>query len=348
MSKTSFKRIRGPEKPLALSERFGVRSIGQLTRDLTEVVRDGLRGKRFQFNPRSLAILRPGLSLPAYAGLAPKDGIAPIFNLFDRHGGGVRYTQRVSRTTCRDHRGGTLTYDEHDGTDFTCPVGTPLCAAAPGVVVMIRDRWLRGGLTVAVDHGAGIVTQYTHCSRAVAEVGQTVLRGDPVALSGASGYDLVQFFPWVAPHIHFMVYVNGQPVDPYLAPGEAARPGTWQYKNDPRPSGPLPGEPGSGSETSSHIATSDVDPVMLERVARACTDDHIQSEIARVSDNRPALAALLEDALCHDSWAFPEKLHRASVRPTGDPPADAVPITLPLPASDYRGARLADTPWSKP
>jgi murein DD-endopeptidase MepM/ murein hydrolase activator NlpD len=343
-----------PDPPLSLGERFGLRSLGQVSSDLAELVRDGVRGKRFQFNLRSAAILRPGLSLPAYAGLKPADGMAPIFNLFDRSGGGVRYRQRVSRTTCRDFRGGTLTYDEHDGTDMVCPVGTPLVAAAPGVVVMIRDRWLRGGLTVAVDHGHGMVTQYTHCSRALTEIGQDVQRGEPVALSGASGVDMTQFFPWVAPHIHFMVYVNGRPVDPFLAQGEARRPGTWYHGNQPRTSGPMAGDP-------ARVRPSPVDDEALERLAAACTDATIRAELARAATQGPAaLAALLEDALCHDGWAFPahlhrphrphhlHHLHRASVRPTDVPAADAVAITLPLPRQLYRGVRLADTRWSAP
>lgn len=333
------------ESPLGLAERFGIRSLGQLGRDLGEVVRDGLRGSRFQFNLRSAAILRPSLALPAYAGRVPKDGLAPVFNLFDRVGGGQRYTQRVSRTRCRDFRGGALTYDEHDGTDFACPVATPLCAAAPGVVVMIRDRWLRGGLTVAVDHGSGVITQYTHCGKAIAEVGQFVVRGEPVALSGASGYDLVQFFPWLAPHIHFLVMRDGRPTDPFLATGEPLRPGTWLSRNQPMPSDPLPGE-------SSEVTPSEVDPTRLERIAEACQDDIIRREFADAGaglrDPRPAQAALLEDALCHDSWAFPDEVQTMSVRPERSTPRHAVPLTLPLPATRYCGARLADTPFSAP
>ncbi|MCG8420799.1 MAG: M23 family metallopeptidase [Proteobacteria bacterium] len=340
MMLTSFKRLAQVKtRPITFGERFGLDSAGQVARDLAEVVRDGVRGKRFQFNLGSLALLRPELALPAYVGLFPGDGMAPIFNLFDRNGGGLRYTQRVSRSSCRDFRGGALTYDEHDGTDLVCPVGTPLCAAAPGVVVMIRHRWLRGGLTVAVDHGGGVLTQYSHCSRAVTELGEPVERGQPVALSGASGYDLVQFFPWLAPHIHFMVYLAGRPVDPFLAPGEVARPGSWYHGNAPQPSGPLPGDP-------ARLSPSPVSAEMLERVAQACRDPAIRAEIDRVADNRPALAALVEDALGHDSWAFPARLHRVSVRP--DNPPDPVAMTLPLPISAYCGVRLADTRWSAP
>src|SRR5207248_2581223 len=136
-----------------------------------------------------------------------------------------------------------LTYDEHDGTDFVCPPGMPLASAAPGVVVAVRDVFLRGGLTVIVDHGAGVVTQYTHCSKVIAEVGQPLLRGEVVALSGTSGIDMLSGFPWVAPHVHFMVWVRGRPVDPFVLRGERDRAGTWLHANDPRPSAPLADDP---------------------------------------------------------------------------------------------------------
>ena len=115
-----------------LPDRFGVRGSQQLGRDLRTVLRDTFRGARFQVGPSSLGHLRPDLALPAYAGLAPADGMAPIMNLFDRTAGGQHYSQRVTKHAQRDFRGGRLSYDEHDGTDFVCPVGTPLVAGPAG------------------------------------------------------------------------------------------------------------------------------------------------------------------------------------------------------------------------
>ena len=45
------------------------------------------------------------------------------------HGRGTSYEVTVTRRRMRDWRGGRLSYDEHDGTDFVCPPGSPLCAA---------------------------------------------------------------------------------------------------------------------------------------------------------------------------------------------------------------------------
>jgi murein DD-endopeptidase MepM/ murein hydrolase activator NlpD len=341
-----FRRSEVLPRPLPpLAERFGIRSPAQLARDAGEVLLGVLDRSRFQFDLRSLGLLRPDLSLPAYVELVPDDGLAPVYNLFDRVGGGSWYSQRVSRRRARDFRGGRLSYDEHDGTDLVCPIGTPLCAAAPGTVVMIRDRWLRGGLTVAVDHGEGVVTQYTHCARALVPVGEAVVRGQPIALSGAAGIDLVQFFPWVPPHIHFMVYVDGRPVDPFVAPGERPRPGHWAHANTPVPSGPLP-------DDRTRPSTSPVDEARLAEIAAACTNEDIAREIEAAASTPAQLAALLEDALAHDAWAWPRDYVGRAVRPDPTPDrierATRIPITLPLPEGAYRGLRFADTWYTRP
>jgi hypothetical protein len=324
----------------SLADVFGLRSFSQFTRDVGVVLSHLPRGERYRVGASTAGLFRPELSLPAYAGLIAEDGLSPIFNLFDRTGGGRFYRAAVTRDTCRDFRGGRLTYDEHDGTDFVCPPGTPLTSAAPGVVVATRDRFLRGGLTASVDHGHGVLTQYTHLSRMVAEVGQPLRRGDVVAESGAAGLDMLSGFPWVPPHVHFMVWVRGRPVDPYLGAGEAPRPGTWLHGNDPCPAGPL-----LEDDPPPSLGDIAVDRAALERAKGSCRSAVIQAEIARA----PAIAgqlAILEDSLHHDRDAWPEGLDEGALRPPCDPAR--VRLSLPLPASLYRGARVADAPWTRP
>lgn len=345
---SSYRRFR-PEAPLPpLADRFGVRSGGQVWRDLRTVAAhllgEGRRlpahQRRFGLGVSSLGLLRPDLALPAYAGLLPRDGLAPVFNLFDRVGGGAGYRARVTRDTARDHRGGRLTYDEHDGTDFVCPPGTPLACAAPGVLVALRDDWLRGGLTACVDHGDGVVTQYTHLSQPVAEVGQPLARGETVALAGMAGLDMAHAFPWVPPHVHFMVWIDGRPVDPYPALGESPRPGSWMHPDGPRPSGPLPGD------TSPPRAEAiPVDEAALERVLARCRSAEVRAEIER-APSAAARAAIAEDSLHHQRFAWEPGTFGAALRPRGD--AARVRLTLPLPASDYRGARFDDARWTRP
>ena len=322
----------------SIADRFGLRSRTQLGADLAEMISSGLRGERFQSDLSSIGHLRPGLSLPAYAGLVPDDGLAPIMNLFDRVGGGKDFTQRVTKRTSRDFRGGRLTYDEHDGTDFVCPVGTPLCAAAPGTVVLIRDRWLRGGLTVCVDHGSGVVTQYTHCARALLPIGAKVARGEPVALSGTSGVDLAAFFPWVPPHVHFMSWVRGVPVDPFVATGEDRLAGTWLHRDGPQP---------SAASTDSTSTLSEVDLGAAQAIADACTDATVRAQAQQVRDEPASLAALLDDAVHHDRFGWPEEVSPSTYRPLA-PGAASVRLTLPLPDAEYRGARFADKKRTAP
>lgn len=339
-----------PDEPLpSLFARFGVRSAAQLGHDVRLVFAHQLerargRSDRFAFNLASAGLLRPDLSLPAWAGLVPADGVAPIYNLFDRSGGGRGFRTAVSRSTnLRDHRGGRLSYDEHDGTDLVCPPGTPLCAAAPGIVVALRNNFLRGGLTACVDHGDGVVTQYTHLTRLRVPLGRRVARGEPIADSGTSGFDLMQFFPLVPPHIHFMVFVRGRPVDPYRVPGDPDEGGAWTDGNDPRTTAaPLPDDPAPAQ------VLPQVDlPLLTSAIAR-CGDPRIAAEL-RAQPDALARAAVLEDSLHHDRAAWPATLADEvlpALRPGADP--RRICLTLPLPAALYQRARFADTPITRP
>ena len=94
----------------------------------------------------------------------------------------------------------------HGGTDFRAAVGTSVIAANDGVVAIAKDRYYAGG-SVVIDHGEGIYTQYYHLSALSVKVGQSVKKGDIIALSGASGRVS-------GPHLHFGVIVGGVQVNP--------------------------------------------------------------------------------------------------------------------------------------
>lgn len=94
----------------------------------------------------------------------------------------------------------------HTGTDFGVPMGTPVRAAADGVVFAAGERSGYGN-TVIIDHGNTLATLYAHLSTVAVAAGATVTRGQVIGYSGATGYA-------TGPTLHFEVRVGGNPVDP--------------------------------------------------------------------------------------------------------------------------------------
>ncbi|WP_153102006.1 M23 family metallopeptidase [Paraburkholderia hayleyella] len=99
----------------------------------------------------------------------------------------------------------------HSGIDLAAPSGTPIRAAAGGLVIFSGQRSGYGN-TIEIDHGNGLVTRYGHASKLIARVGDLVLPQQHVADVGSTGRS-------TGPHLHFEVLVNGTPTDPsaYLA-----------------------------------------------------------------------------------------------------------------------------------
>jgi len=104
----------------------------------------------------------------------------------------------------------------HTGLDFPVDVGTPVLAAAGGMVLLTESHPAYGRM-VEIDHGNGLVTRYAHNSKLLVKTGDIVRRGQQVAEVGTTGRS-------TGPHLHFEVLVEGVPQDPakFLAGGEAA------------------------------------------------------------------------------------------------------------------------------
>jgi murein DD-endopeptidase MepM/ murein hydrolase activator NlpD len=94
----------------------------------------------------------------------------------------------------------------HTGVDMTAPLGQAIRAGAAGTVIW-AGTYGGYGLTVIVDHGAGMTTLYAHQSRLHVGRGDTVAAGDTVGEAGATGLA-------TGPHLHFEVRIDGTPVDP--------------------------------------------------------------------------------------------------------------------------------------
>jgi len=94
----------------------------------------------------------------------------------------------------------------HAGLDFPAEVGTPIQAAAGGVVTLV-DRHPQYGNVVEIDHGNQLVTRYAHASRFHVKPGDIVKRGQLIAEVGNTGRS-------TGPHLHFEVLLDGVPQDP--------------------------------------------------------------------------------------------------------------------------------------
>lgn len=128
----------------------------------------------------------------------------------------------------------------HTGLDFQAEVGTPILAAAGGVVVAQEVHPAYGNM-VEVDHGNNLVTRYAHASRSWVKKGDLVKRGQRIADVGSTGRS-------TGPHLHFEVMVNGVPQDPgkFLAAGRGLGIQRVAHADQPRAKGRVPQEASSG------------------------------------------------------------------------------------------------------
>lgn len=94
----------------------------------------------------------------------------------------------------------------HEGIDFLAEFGSPVMAAADGVVVFagLHPQY---GYMVDIDHGNDLVTRYAHCSKLLVREGDVVQRGHKIAESGSTGRS-------TGPHLHFEVRFRGVAQNP--------------------------------------------------------------------------------------------------------------------------------------
>ena len=104
----------------------------------------------------------------------------------------------------------------HNGLDLAAPTGTPVLAVGAGTVTTgsvspINGNWIK------IDHGDGYSSAYLHLSATSVAVGQKVGIGQVIGKVGATGRA-------TGPHLHFILYKGGVPVDPapFILGGAAA------------------------------------------------------------------------------------------------------------------------------
>lgn len=95
----------------------------------------------------------------------------------------------------------------HSGVDLSVPYGTPVHAAADGVVAFANI--MNGyGSVIDLDHGHGIITRYGHLSGFAITPGQHVRRGQVIGYVGTTGRV-------TSPHLHYEVRIQSVPVNPH-------------------------------------------------------------------------------------------------------------------------------------
>lgn len=123
----------------------------------------------------------------------------------------------------------------HAGVDFAAPIGTPIYAAAGGVVVSAEMHPVYGN-AVTIDHGNDLRTLYAHASRLSVKAGDIVKKGQKIAEVGTTGRS-------TGPHLHFEVHLKGQAQNPsrFLAQQREGSPfGAYDAKSAIRPAAKSP------------------------------------------------------------------------------------------------------------
>ncbi len=318
----------GHEK-LSLAETFGVTEPAKRVAEVKMALGGDPYTPATKWGVSSLKIFQPALSVKTWLGWKPANRLVPIYNFFNLTPTPLEEGWSVRKTQVLDWRGGTRTYNSHNGTDFAIPAGTIVVAPGPGVVLRISDEFHRGGLKIFIDHGHGLITTSNHLGRALVEVGDRVVRAQPIALSGYSGIDAVVAFPWSVPHVHFNTWLNGDYVDPfgrgddYVDPFGLSEASLWRNHNDPTPY--------RGGDESPDYEPTEWDEDALAQVIASCVDPELRAELESTADlDRRAM-----DTIFMTNY-FPTRFGvRRSVYAEVHPRRPA--LDLPFRAADYDG-----------
>jgi lipoprotein NlpD len=181
------------------------RQAGIPLEDFLEV--NGLRKNQALEPGRPVFLLAqpPGPNAPAQPdGVAPPSEISPPAANLSASNAPLRWPMAAPRLTSPfGRRWGR----DHDGIDMAAPIGTPVYAAAAGVVIYAGDQVRGYGNMVVVRHNDGMVTVYAHNSVLLAHSGDVVGVGQEIARVGETGRS-------TGPHLHFEVRREGNPQDP--------------------------------------------------------------------------------------------------------------------------------------
>lgn len=201
-----FGRDAAPNVTVRVDEPSGAAETRTFTvarRDFPTQRINGLPPKEVTPDPAVLKRIRAEAELIVKA--REKDSATPFFDsgfIWPVHGplSGVFGSQRILNGKPRA---------PHSGVDIAAPRGTPVLAAADGIVTLANQGMFFTGKTLMIDHGFGLSSVYAHMETLLVHVGQRVRKGTPIGKVGATGRA-------TGPHLHWGVSLFGTRLDPAL------------------------------------------------------------------------------------------------------------------------------------
>lgn len=278
-----------------------------------------------KFGISSLAMLYPSLGVPLWRGKSVTNKKVILSRLFNHKQTPPSEGWSVQKTQAVDFRKRDLTYNSHNGTDLAVPIGTELLAAAPGEVVCVKAEFNRGGLKMIIDHGNGLMTCSVHLARALVKKGDKVKRGQPIAITGYSGLDGVVTFPFGVPHVHYNIWLNGRPVDPFAIADEGV---LWKTGDLPVPHNP--------EEISEDFIPSEYDEAKVEEAIESCKTQKVKDYLRSIPELRYKAAELIIEMNYYPT-RFPKEIN---IYKTKHP--RIATLDLPFYAKDYDGVVFLD------
>ncbi|MEM6957788.1 MAG: M23 family metallopeptidase [Myxococcota bacterium] len=310
--------------PLRWTEILGLTPVPERLRQTAIALRGDAHVPPSKAGLSSLRLLNPRLALPLWRGRYAVPRQVVLTNLFNHTPTPIEDGWSVRRTQVKDFRGDGATYDSHNGTDLCIPVGSVYQAPASGRVVRVVSEFHRGGLKVAIDHGGGLITSAAHLARALVTEGERVERGQAAARTGYSGLDAAATFPFGIPHVHFNVWLDGVPVDPFARAWED-EPSLWR--------GGWP-SPQDDDAVSLPPPPEDYDEDAVAAAVESCRNDEVRERLRRVD------ARLRGGQLVFERAYFPTRFtdHRS---PYTRAHARSPRIDLPFSAARFDGIVFA-------
>jgi photosystem II stability/assembly factor-like uncharacterized protein len=228
----------------------------------------------------------------------------------------VRYDgQRLRSGGADDCTRSVSCYDGHSGTDYSMVTGTPVLAVADGTVSHAsRDGDF--GETVDIDHGNGYTSRYSHLSQYQVSDGDTVSRGQVIALSGNTGWS-------TAAHLHFEVKKNGLPLDPFGWQGDYPEPCAQNENGSCAPAEYLWGDPVDPTPNYSYELVGQTPAEIFTLNSQGPTTLEVRiknpdsSNVTWYGDNLPGCTVHLGTGSSHGSDEFAAFDHRSPLYESG-------------------------------